>query len=195
MKNQPKIVLASSSPYRKELLQKICPTFESQSPKVDESSRRNEDPLSLSKRLAYEKAMALKTSFPEHLIIGSDQVAMLGDQQLTKPGDYKNCVQQLTASSGKIIQFYTSLCVLDSNSSKHQIDVDLCRVHMKILSEQEIENYVKKEQPFNCAASFKSEGLGIALFNKIEGDDPNALIGLPLIKLVSLLDFFGYEVL
>lgn len=195
MKNSPQLILASSSPYRKTLLNKICPTFECAAADIDESRQTNEDSLPLSKRLAYEKANALSEKFPNHLIIGSDQVAMLEGQQLHKPGNAGNAIKQLLLSSGKQIHFYTSVCVLDSATQEYVTAVDECIVHMKSLTLTEIENYVSLDQPYDCAAAFKSEGLGIVLFEKIMGDDPNALVGLPLIKLRSLLQHFGYNVL
>jgi len=195
MKDQPKLVLASSSPFRKELLKKIYPFFETASPDIDESSHINETPLELSKRLAIEKAHALCSNFPNHLIIGSDQVAMLGDRQLTKPKTFENSVLQLTRSSGKVIHFYTSVCVLNSNTHEMMSDTDICRVHMKTLSLQQIQHYVERDKPYGCAAAFKSEGLGIALFEKIEGNDPNALVGLPLIKLIHHLTQMGVQIL
>lgn len=191
----PDIVLASSSPYRRELLEKIIPAFSTATPDIDESSRQDEAPLHLSKRLAFEKASALTKQYPHHLIIGSDQVAMLDNIQLHKPGSFEKCVQQLQLSSGKIIKFYTSLCVLNSKTGEHHADIDVCSVHMKSISDAEITAYVNREKPFNCAAAFKSEGLGIALFKEIEGSDPNALVGLPLIKLIQLLEKFNYHVL
>jgi MAF protein len=189
------IVLASSSPYRRILLEKICTQFESHSPNIDERPHTGESPRTLSQRLALEKAQALTQLFPHHLIIGSDQVAMLGNTQLNKPGSHENAVRQLEQSSGQTINFYTSLCVLNSRTKQHISDIDTCSVTMKALGQKEIENYVRREKPFDCAAAFKSEGLGIALFEKIEGEDPNALIGLPLIKLVQLLDKHDYNVL
>lgn len=195
MKNSRKLVLASSSPFRKELLAKLFTNFDSASPDINETRQSSETPLNLSKRLAFEKADALSSTFPDHLIIGSDQVAMLGQQQLTKPGSHENCVKQLSLSSGNTITFYTSLCVLDSKSKEFLIDLDICKVHMKQLTASQIENYVNRDKPYGCAAAFKSEGLGIALFEKIEGDDPNALIGLPLIKLIKLLDSMHYHAL
>jgi len=195
MKDQPKLVLASSSPFRKELLKKICPLFETASPNIDESSHVDETPRELSKRLAIEKAQALCSNFPNHLIIGSDQVAMLGDLQLTKPKTSENSVQQLLRSSGKVIHFYTSVCVLNSNTHEMMSDTDTCKVHMKTLSLQQIQHYVERDKPYGCAAAFKSEGLGIALFEKIEGNDPNALVGLPLIKLIHQLTQMGVQIL
>ena len=194
MKIQPKLVLASSSPFRQSLLSKICSDFTSSSPDINESRLSNEDSISLSKRLSLEKAQALVGKYPKHLIIGSDQVAMLEDSQLHKPGTYENAVEQLTRSSGKQIHFFTSVCVLNSETGKHLTDLDHCVVHMKDLSIREIEQYVSIDQPLGCAAAFKSEGLGIALFEKIDGEDPNALVGLPLIKLTNLLKQFNYSV-
>ncbi|ORU91008.1 MAG: septum formation inhibitor Maf [Cycloclasticus sp. symbiont of Poecilosclerida sp. N] len=193
MKKHPKLVLASSSPFRKQLLAKIYPQFDTASADIDESQRDGETPLALSKRLAFEKASALAGTYPNHLIIGSDQVAMLGDTQLTKPGCFENSVKQLTLSSGKTIVFYTSICVLNTSKNTSVSDVDTCKVYMRELSTNEIENYVSRDKPYGCAAAFKSECLGISLFKKIEGDDPNALIGLPLIKLANILSEMGYS--
>ncbi|PCI22723.1 MAG: septum formation inhibitor Maf [Piscirickettsiaceae bacterium] len=195
MKNQRKLILASSSPYRKSLLQKICPNFESASPDINETNRADEKPITLSKRLAFEKTHALTKQYSNHLIIGSDQVAMLDDTQLHKPGSHKNAVAQLKRSSGKTIHFYTSVCVLDSSTEQHAVDTDHCIVQMRPLTIAEIERYVTLDQPYGCAAAFKSEGLGIALFETIDGNDPNALVGLPLIKLTNLLKQFDYNVL
>lgn len=195
MKISPQLVLASSSPYRKSLLNKICPAFECAAADIDESRQPNENSLLLSERLAYQKANALSKKFPNHLIIGSDQVAMLNNQQLHKPGNADNAIKQLLLSSGKKIHFYTSVCVLNSTTQEHATAVDECIVHMKPLSLAEIEKYVSLDKPYGCAAAFKSEGLGIVLFEKIIGDDPNALVGLPLIKLASLLHRFDYKIL
>ncbi|PHS69837.1 MAG: septum formation inhibitor Maf [Cycloclasticus sp.] len=195
MKNQHKLVLASSSPFRKELLKKLVSDFDAASPDIDESFKPNESPFQLSKRLAYEKANTLSSQFPHHLIIGSDQVAMLDDKQLTKPGSHENCVHQLSLSSGKVITFYTSICVLNSQTGESIVELDVCHVHMKHLSLEQIETYASLDKPYNCAAAFKSEGLGIALVAKIDGEDPNALVGLPLIKLTNILSEMGVEIL
>lgn len=195
MKNNTKLVLASSSPFRQALLKKLFNSFDTASPNIDESRQPNESDLALSKRLAFEKANALASTFPNHLIIGSDQVAMLDNTQLTKPGSHENAVKQLQLSSGRTVTFYTSLCVLNTATSESLTDVDICKVRMKKLSADEIERYVERDKPYGCAAAFKSEGLGIALFEKIEGDDPNALIGLPLIKLTALLKQMNCDVL
>jgi len=194
MKTQP-LILASSSPYRKQLLEKLGFDFICAAPDIDEKMRANESAKSLALRLAHEKAQALAVRYPTQLIIASDQVAILDNQQLEKPGTPANAIQQLQNSSGKIVDFHTSICVLNSATQEIKSSIDLCRVHFKTLSQQEIINYVQREQPYDCAGSFKSEGLGIALFERIEGDDPNALIGLPLIQLISLLTDFGISVL
>jgi len=195
MKISPRIVLASSSPFRRALLEKVCPTFECASADIDESQQGNETPTKLSARLANEKAHALAKKFPNHLIIGSDQVAMLGNTQLHKPGNAENSIDQLKRSSGQQINFYTSVCVLNTETQEYKTALDKCSVKMKSLSLSEIKQYVSIDKPYGCAAAFKSEGLGIALFEKIVGDDPNALVGLPLIKLIPLLNHFDYRVL
>lgn len=195
MKNNTQLVLASSSPFRKELLHKIYAHFEAASPDIDESQKPGETPLELSSRLALEKANALSCRYPNHFIIGSDQVAMLGNTQLTKPGSHEKSVEQLSLSSGKTITFYTSVCVLNSQSGESITEVDTCKVYMRTLTIQEIEHYVKRDKPYGCAAAFKSEGLGITLFEKIEGNDPNALVGLPLIKLTKILSTMGHKAL
>ena len=146
-------------------------------------------------RLAQEKAKALAFNYPEHLIIAADQVAMLNNRQLEKPGNRNNAIKQLQNSSGSKVNFYTSIFILNSATNETQGDLDTCTVHFKHLTDQQIQNYIDLEQPYDCAGSFKSEGLGIALFERIDSEDPNALIGLPLIKLISLLSAFNIDVL
>lgn len=189
-----KLVLASSSPYRKALLGKLGLPFETASPAIDETPSSGEQPQELALRLAREKAAALATAFPEHLIIGSDQVAVLGEQRLSKPGDRANALRQLRAAAGKSVAFYTSVCVLNAASGESRSDLDRTLVWFRPLTEAQIERYVDKEKPFDCAGSFKSESLGIALFEKLETEDPNALIGLPLIRLIGLLEAFGLTI-
>ena len=189
------LVLASSSPYRKQLLQKLHMDFITATPDIDESQHPGEPPAQMALRLAKEKASALKAVYPQHFIIASDQVAMLNQTQLKKPGDKNNAFNQLQQCSAKAVKFYTSVCILDSSTGELKSALDICSVYFKKLSKQQIINYIDLEQPYQCAGSFKSEGLGIALFERIEGDDPNALIGLPLIKLISLLDAFNLDVL
>ena len=188
------LVLASSSNYRQALLKKLRVDFTSACPEIDESAFAHETPPELALRLSRLKAFALIEKFPEHLIIGSDQVAMLNGTQLNKPGNRENAIAQLKAASGNQVSFYTGVCVANSQTKKCLTDVDICTVFFKPLALKQIEHYVDLDQPYDCAGGFKSEGLGIALFEKIQGDDPNALIGLPLIKLIALLAQFGVQV-
>ncbi len=190
-----RLVLASGSPYRHMLLNNLGLDFIVDSPDIDESAMSGETPQQLSERLSCEKAKSLASKYPDHLIIGSDQVAMLNHRQLTKPGNRKNCITQLIAASGRQVLFFTGVCVLDSKTGQSITEVDLCSVYFKNLTLEQIERYVDREKPFDCAGGFKSESLGIALIERIKGDDPNALIGLPIIKLIRILDQFGYTVL
>ena len=193
--SHPTLVLASSSPYRAELLSRLNISFEQASPDVDESPLENETAEELVLRLALLKAKALETKYPNALIIGSDQVALLDNKILGKPGNHQNAVQQLKNASGRTVTFLTSLCLYNSQSKQHQLDVAPYQVSFRDLTDQQIENYLKTEQPYNCAGSFKSEGLGITLFASQKGEDPNALIGLPLIRLVTMLNNEGIEVI
>ena len=190
-----RIVLASSSQYRKHLLDKLPINYISVSPEINESADDNESPSQLALRLALTKARALQAEYNQHLIIGSDQVAMLDNQQLTKPGNRNRTIEQLTSCSGHFVDFYTSVCLLDSASGEYYCDLDKTTVWFKTLSAMQIKRYVDLDQPYDCAGGFKVEGLGIALFDRIEGEDPNALIGLPMIKLINLLERFGIMVL
>ncbi|HIG66153.1 MAG TPA: septum formation inhibitor Maf [Methyloprofundus sp.] len=189
------LVLASSSPYRKSLLEKLHLNFICASPDINETAKPSENPRQLALRLAQEKAKALAFNYPEHLIIAADQVAMLNNRQLEKPGNRDNAIKQLQNSSGSKVNFYTSIFILNSATNETQSDLDTCTVHFKHLTDQQIQNYIDLEQPYDCAGSFKSEGLGIALFERIDSEDPNALIGLPLIKLIRLLSAFNIDVL
>jgi len=190
-----KLILGSTSPFRKEILAKLNLEFECAKPNVDETALENESPIELVKRLAIEKAKAVAVEFPDALIIGSDQVAMCDGDILGKPHNFENAVKQLTKFSNKTVAFYTGLCVYDSGLDYTTALIEPFLVHFNELSRSDIENYLHAEQPYNCAGSFKSEGLGICLFKKLEGDDPNTLIGLPLIKLVELLKQHGVDVL
>lgn len=185
------LVLASTSVYRKQLLQKLGLTFETAAPNVDESAREDENPQQLVMRLAEAKAKAVAANFPDALVIGSDQVAVLDDQILGKPGDFFNAVAQLTAASGKKVEFKTGLCLYNSSTQHGQSTCETYSVVFRPLSEERIKSYVRKEEPYDCAGSFKSEGLGITLFEKLMGDDPNTLVGLPLIALVRMLEKEG----
>ena len=193
------LLLASSSRYRKQLLEKLQLPFESASPDIDESVLSNEEPQAYVERLAIEKAKALSGQFPNHLIIGSDQCAVLqvaGKQQiLGKPHTIENALQQLSHASGKTVTFLTGLCVYNSRSQKCLSLVEPFIVHFRDLTEPQIRRYIEQEMPLDCAGSFKSEGLGIRLFSALEGRDPNSLIGLPLIALVDLLEQHDVEVL
>lgn len=189
------IVLASSSKYRRQLLEKLGLDFITCSSDVDETPRCGESPDALVTRLSIAKAEKVGRTYPHHLIIGSDQVAVLGQEILGKPGGRDAAIQQLAKQSGRTVQFYTGICVLSSATGQCLTDMNVCSVYFKTLEPAQIQNYVDLDRPFDCAGSFKSEGLGIALFNKILGEDPNALVGLPLIKLVALLEKFGVDVL
>ncbi|MGL1957520.1 MAG: Maf-like protein [Colwellia sp.] len=189
------LILGSTSPFRKNLLEKLNLPFQCAKPDIDETAQLNETPQALVERLAIEKAKAVANEFSNALIIGSDQVAMCDNEILGKPHNFENGIQQLTKFSNKAVTFYTGLCVYDSKTKNVTALVEPFTVHFNKLSTNEITNYLNTEKPYNCAGSFKSEGLGICLFKKLEGDDPNTLIGLPLIKLVSLLKAHGVDVL
>jgi septum formation protein len=185
------IVLASTSPFRRALLEKLGINFEVASPKTDETPRPDETPQQLVERLAIAKASAIAEQRANGLVIGSDQVAVNGDNILGKPGDHATAVKQLQAASGKRITFYTGLALINAATGNVQSEVVPFYVVFRQLTDSQIENYLQKEQPYNCAGSFKSEALGICLFEKLEGDDPNTLIGLPLIRLVRMLENEG----
>ena len=183
----PLLVLASTSIYRNELLKRLQLPFETASPNVDETPLSQESARETSLRLAQEKARAVASQFPGALIIGSDQIALLEGQQLGKPLNHDNAVKQLRAMRGKTTCFYTALALLNGKTGNIQTEVAENHVTLRDLSDAEIEGYLLKEQPYHCAGSAKSEGLGIALMSRMTGDDPNALIGLPLILLVEML--------
>ena len=185
--NSQLLVLASSSPYRSELLKKLRIPFYTAAPCVDETALPGETARDTSLRLAQLKAHAVATTYPEALIIGSDQVALLEGRQLGKPLTHDNAVVQLSDMRGKTTFFYTALVLLNSKTGHMQSHVAENRVTLRHLSDAEIEGYLRKEQPYHCAGSAKCEGLGIALISSMLGDDPNALIGLPLIALCEML--------
>lgn len=180
------IILASSSPFRKELLDRLGLDYTAVSPDIDESALPGESPAALVARLAEQKACAVG-SHNGDLVIGSDQVATIDGDILGKPGNHESAVGQLTRLSGRHVTFHTGLCLLDCGKHEAQVDVIPFTVLFRKLDSQQIENYLRAEQPYNCAGSFKSEGLGITLFEKMTGDDPTALIGLPLIRLTTML--------
>ena len=190
-----KLILASTSPYRKTLLKRLQVEFLCDSPDIDESPREDESVEDMVVRLAKFKAEAVAGKYPDALIIGSDQSAELECEVLTKSGNFETAVKQLQKASGKRVVFQTGLCLLNTQTGNIQTACVPYTVVFRQLTQEMIEHYLEKEQPYNCAGSFKSEGLGIALFEKFEGEDPNALIGLPLIKLIEMLDNEGFSVL
>ncbi|WP_286261408.1 Maf family protein [Thalassotalea atypica] len=189
------LVLGSTSTFRKSILEKLNLPFICAKPDINEEAKADETPQALVERLAIEKAQAVSREFNDALIIGSDQVAVCDGEILGKPHHFDNALKQLQKFSGKCVTFYTGLAVLDVQSGKTVSLVEPFHVHFKNLSMQAITQYLHAEEPYNCAGSFKSEGLGICLFEKLAGDDPNSLIGLPLIRLTELLDQQGINVL
>lgn len=196
-RHQRRLVLASTSPFRRELLARLGLAFATAAPECDETRLGDEPAQALVQRLAEAKARAVAAQyadqFPDALIIGSDQVACLDDQVLGKPGTRARALEQLRAASGRKVAFQTGLCLYDARNDRAEVCCETYRVWFRTLSEAEIANYVDREQPFGCAGSFKSEGLGIALFERLEGDDPTSLIGLPLIRLAALLRSVGVD--
>ncbi len=190
-----KLVLGSTSPYRKALLEKLHLDFVCDSPDIDESPLQQEGIEAMVIRLAQAKAEAVAERHPDSLIIGSDQSAVLNGKKLTKPGNFDTAMQQLTEASGQQVTFQTGLCLLNSVTGHSQTACIPYSVKFRQLNENMIKHYLLKEEPYNCAGSFKSEALGIALFEKFEGEDPNALIGLPLIKLVEFMEKEGFSIL
>lgn len=186
------LVLASSSPYRRELLSRLGLPFECASPDIDESPVPGEAARQLALRLACQKAMALAGAYPAHWIIGSDQVAALPDGTLlNKPGNHEQARHQLSRSSGQTVTFYTGLALYDSAGERMASTCEPFQASFRTLTPAEIEHYLHREQPYDCAGSFKMEGLGIALFEQLQGRDPNSLIGLPMIALNTLLRDWG----
>lgn len=191
---QKKLVLGSSSPYRKELLERLGIPFECISADIDESRKEGETPEALCVRLGREKALKVKELAPDAIVIGSDQVAVLGDRILGKPHTRERAIEQLTAMQGQTVYFLTALCVVGADGKIFETMVPTV-VTMKKLSRSTIEHYLDREQPFNCAGSAKIEKLGIALMKEVRSTDPTALIGLPLIETVNLLAKAGLEVI
>ncbi len=183
----PQLILASTSPWRRALLEKLAIPFECAAPEVDETPLPGEAPRHLVSRLAQQKAQSLAQRYPAHLIIGSDQICVLDGEITGKPLTEENARQQLLKARGNIVTFYTGLALYNSATGHLQTEVEPFDVHFRHLSETEIDDYLRKERPLHCAGSFKSEGSGIALFERLEGRDPNTLIGLPLIALCQML--------
>lgn len=191
----PKIILASTSIYRRELLQRLQIAFETADPQVDEILLPDETPQQSALRLAEAKARAVSAKYPGALIIGSDQVAVLDETQLGKPMTHVNAIRQLQRVRGREVFFYTAICLLNSSTDHVQTRLVPCQVKFRHFSDRQIESYLYKEQPYHCAGSAKSEGLGIALIEYMRSDDPHALIGLPLIALVEMLGSEGVNIL
>lgn len=193
--SNPKLVLASTSPYRRELLTRLDIPFTVAAPDIDETPLAGEGPADTALRLAQAKARALAQQFPGALIIGSDQVATLDNMQIGKPGTHDKAVAQLQLMRGRTVIFHTALALYDSRDDSIQVKDVQTEVDFRPLSDEFIESYLRKEQPYNCAGSAKSEGLGIVLMSAMRGTDPNALIGLPLIELISMLQNAGFRIL
>jgi len=182
-----RLVLASTSPFRRELLGRLGLPFEVAAPNIDESRLPGESPEALVLRLSEAKARAVAAQLPDGLVIGSDQAAVIDGEVLGKPGNREGAIEQLTRASGRRVTFLTGLSLVDATSRRAHTLCEHFHVYFRTLSAEQIARYVDREEPFNCAGSFKSEGYGITLFDRLEGDDPNALVGLPLIRLVDLL--------
>jgi MAF protein len=187
------LILASTSPYRKILLEKLKIPFTWRSPNVDETPLQGEQPRQLVERLARAKAQVVGTGIAKAYVIGSDQVASLDGKILGKPGNYERAFAQLKAASGQAVTFHTGLCLFDTSSNTCHSTVEDFVVTFKSLSDQQIASYLHAEQPYDCAGSFKSEGLGIMLFSALKGRDPNTLVGLPLIGLSELFTELGID--
>lgn len=184
---QKKLVLGSTSPFRKELLMRLNLDFMVDSPDIDETPLDDEKPKEYVGRLSLEKAQAVAKNHTDALIIASDQCSILNGVIRGKPGSHENAVKQLSESSGQRVSFLTGLCLYDAVTNNYQLDLIPFHVDFRTLSRSEIESYLLAEQPYSCAGSFKSEGLGVTLFKRLQGDDPSSLIGLPLIRLSEML--------
>lgn len=189
------LVLASTSPYRRELLARLGVPFETIAPKVDETPLTGESPDATAERLSLAKARAVVERFPDALIIGSDQVALLEGRQLGKPGTHDKAITQLQSMRGKALEFHTALTLLNARTGAAQTATVPVRLVMRNYSDAQIEAYLRKDQPYNCCGSAKSESLGIGLIARFETEDPTALVGLPLIKLTEMLANEGLDVL
>jgi len=191
------LILASTSPYKKMLLERLQLEFSCQSPQVDETPHNGEHPSAMAQRLAEQKALAVATKFPNALVIGADQVADLNGKILGKPGNHQRAAAQLSAQSGQKMQFHCAISVVQQLSNGKilkQTRVNTTEVQFRTLNQQQIDNYLHSDQPYNCAGSFKVEALGISLFSSVNSNDPSSLIGLPLIDLCSILADYGVNV-
>jgi septum formation protein len=194
MEQPRRLVLASTSSYRRTLLERLGLPFAVASPHADERALSGEDAPATALRLAQMKAQSVRAAHRDALIIGSDQMATSGGRPLGKPGDHANAVRQLRALSGKSADFHTAVALLDAANGSVQTRVVLCRVHFRQMNDKRIERYLAREKPYDCAGSAKAEGLGIALIARIETEDPTSLIGLPLIALTEMLERAGMPV-
>jgi MAF protein len=190
-----RLILGSTSPYRRELMQRLAIPFETAAPDIDETRYDGESARDMVLRLSLQKAQAVAAQYPDALIIGSDQCAVLYEQVIGKPGSHDNAVKQLQNASGQTVAFLTGLCLYDSHDGSYQLDVVPFAVDFRELNDAEIDAYLRKDQPYNCAGSFRSESLGITLFKRMHGDDPSALMGLPLIRLSQMLKQAGVDLL
>ena len=194
LKDPPRLILASTSSYRRALLERLAYPFDSVPPEVPEDRLTDEAPQALAMRLAQWKAEAVSARFPAALVVGCDQVALRGTDLLGKPGDDARCREQLAASSGRDVVFLTAVHVVDGRSQRHETHIDRTLVRFRNLGEQEIARYVAADRPCDCAGGFKAESLGIALFERIESTDPTALTGLPLIWVAGALRRAGLAI-
>ena len=183
-----KLILASTSPFRKAILDKLGIEFDTASPETNETALVNESPQALVERLSIAKAKAIADMVDNALVIGSDQVSVIDGEIMGKPRTHENAIKQLQKASAKTVTFYTGLCLYNAATGQYQSEVVPFNVVFRELDDRLIEAYLKKETPYNCAGSFKSEALGIVLFDKLVGEDPNTLMGLPLIRLVKMLE-------
>ena len=195
MNSGPELILGSTSIYRRELLERLKIPFRVVAPDIDETPYEDETPQQLVARLALEKAQSVAINNPGSLVIGSDQVAVHGGKIVGKPHSHDRAMEQLREANGKQITLYTGLSLVHADSGEELTEVIPFQVLFRQLTEQQLESYLHKEQPYHCAGSVKSEGLGIALLERFEGEDPNTLIGLPLIRLIRMLEHFGINVI
>nr|VFK39251.1 MAG: MAF protein [Candidatus Kentron sp. TC]VFK52128.1 MAG: MAF protein [Candidatus Kentron sp. TC]VFK55040.1 MAG: MAF protein [Candidatus Kentron sp. TC] len=193
--NRPRVILASTSVYRRNLLSRLNIPFETESPTTDERPLPEESPEQLVHRLSAAKAQSIQSDYSNALIIGSDQVAVLDGDILGKPGSQAANIRQLSRAAGRRVTFLTGLCLLNTRTFRSETDIVPFSVVFRRLTPEQIENYVHRERPFDCAGGFKSERLGVALFERMEGEDPTALVGLPLIRLVTMLQRQGVDIL
>jgi septum formation protein len=191
---QTKLILASSSPFRKQLLDRLRLDYECHSPDIDESVQEGEQASDYVRRLAEAKALVIAQKYPQAVVIGSDQCALLGDQILGKPGNHEIAMQQLRSAQGNSVVFHTAVCVMNLVPGFVAVEDVPFTVEFRKLSDRQLEHYLRVEQPYQCAGSFKAEDYGSVLFSRMHGDDPSALIGLPLFKLTQMLEAAGIEV-